>query len=156
MTTCTKIKMLPLHKRTTVCWECCTYLPCKWASLRSFLNDSLRSRSLFLFSLRSSSALSLTYLSNTCFRSLDVKSRYLGSKTILCSSFSQVLKADTSFSVSISLKDAIRCSSGMMARSFAARTSASIAASLPMSIFFVWGQVPVETEDSYIRCSAII
>ncbi len=32
---------------------------------------------------------------HTCFLSLDVRSRYLGSNTILCSSFSQVENADT-------------------------------------------------------------
>ena len=72
-----------------------THFPCSPASSINLLNSSLRSLILFLFSLRSSSARSFTYFSNTCFLSLDVSSRYLGSKTILCSSFSHVLNAET-------------------------------------------------------------
>lgn len=72
-----------------------THFPCSPASSINLLNSSLRSLILFLFSLRSSSARSFTYFSNTCFLSLDVSRRYLGSKTILCSSFSHVLKAET-------------------------------------------------------------
>ena len=72
-----------------------THFPCSPASSINLLNSSLRSLILFLFSLRSSSARSFTYFSNTCFLSLDVSSRYLGSNTILCSSFSHVLNAET-------------------------------------------------------------
>lgn len=76
-------------------WMDNTYLPCK-------LMDSINARKssrfcliLLRFSRRSSSARSLTYFSNTCFRSRDVNSKYRGSKTILWSSFSHVLNADT-------------------------------------------------------------
>lgn len=50
----------------------------------------------------------------------------------------------TSFSFSISLNCLTRVSSGTRARSRAARTSASIAASLPISFFFSLGFVVVE------------
>lgn len=72
-----------------------TYFPWRPASSISFLYSSFRSFNLFLFSLLSSSARSFTYLSKTCFRSLDVNSKYRGSNTILCSSFSHVLNAET-------------------------------------------------------------
>lgn len=68
----------------------------------------------------------------------------LESNTILWSSFSHVLKAETCFSANISLKSLILFSSGMTARSLAARTSASIAASLPISTFLVGVGVPLE------------
>jgi hypothetical protein len=45
----------------------------------------------------------------------------------------------TSFSASISLNDLMRISRGTMALSLAARTSASIAASFPISICFLSG-----------------
>lgn len=61
---------------------------------------------------------------------------YLESKTILCNSFSQVLNAETCFSANISLKSDILVSSGIIALSLAALTSASMAASFPISIFF--------------------
>jgi hypothetical protein len=131
-----------------------THLPCRCDSLSSFLKASFFSLSLFLFSRRSSSALSLTYFSKTCFRSLDVNRRYLESNTILWSSFSQVLKAETCFSANISLNDLILFSSGTTARSLAARTSASIAASLPMSIFRAdCGVVPLVPELTLIQLS---
>lgn len=69
--------------------------PLRPASSNSFRNSSFFSFSLFLFSRLSSSARSFTYLSNTCFRSFEVRSKYLGSKTIFDSSFSHELKADT-------------------------------------------------------------
>lgn len=72
-----------------------TYFPWRLASIISFLKSSFRSFILFRFSRRSSSARSLTYLSNTCFLSFDVSRRYRGSKTILWSSFSQVENAET-------------------------------------------------------------
>lgn len=109
-------------------------MPCRCDSLSNFLKESFFSLNLFLFSRRSSSALSLTYFSKTCLRSLEVNSKYLESKTILCSSFSHVLKADTCFSANISLNDLILVSNGTIALSLAALTSASIAASLPISI----------------------
>jgi hypothetical protein len=46
---------------------------------------------------------------------------------------------NTSFSASISLNDLMRISRGTMALSLAARTSASIAASFPISICFLSG-----------------
>jgi hypothetical protein len=50
---------------------------------------------------------------------------------------SKDLEVNTSFSASISLNDLMRISSGTMALSLAARTSASIAASFPISICFL-------------------
>uniref|UniRef100_A0A7G3B6X4 Uncharacterized protein n=1 Tax=Lutzomyia longipalpis TaxID=7200 RepID=A0A7G3B6X4_LUTLO len=107
--------------------------PCRLADSMRARKSSRFCRILLRFSRRSSSARSLTYFSKTCLRSLDVSSKYLGSKTILCNSFSHVLKAETSFSLSISLNDLTRMSSGTRARSREALTSASMAASLPMS-----------------------
>lgn len=72
-----------------------TYFPCSLASSKSCRKASFFSRSFRCFSRLSSSALSLTYCSNTCFLSLEVRSRYLWSNTILWSSFSQVENADT-------------------------------------------------------------
>lgn len=69
--------------------------PLRPASSNNFRNSSFFSFSLFLFSRRSSSALSFTYLSKTCFRSLEVNSKYLGSNTIFDNSFSHELKAET-------------------------------------------------------------
>lgn len=52
-----------------------TYFPWSLASSRSWRNESFFSRSFRCFSRLSSSARSLTYCSNTCFLSLDVRSR---------------------------------------------------------------------------------
>lgn len=72
-----------------------TYFPWSLASSRSWRNESFFSRSFRCFSRLSSSARSLTYCSNTCFLSLDVRSKYRWSNTILWSSFSHVENADT-------------------------------------------------------------
>lgn len=66
--------------------------------LASSINCLKASRLIFIllrFSCLSSSARSLTYFSKTCFLSFDVSNKYRGSNTILCNSFSHVLKADT-------------------------------------------------------------
>lgn len=52
-----------------------TYFPWSLASSRSWRNESFFSRSFRCFSRLSSSARSLTYCSNTCFLSLDVRSK---------------------------------------------------------------------------------
>ena len=112
-----------------------------WLNTSSFSNSKAGSSYLpkfdyylFFFSLRSSSALSRTYFSKTCFRSLDVSNKYLGSNTILWSSFSHVENAEISFSVNRSRNWVMRVSRGTSCRSLAARTSASMAASFPRSM----------------------
>lgn len=77
---------------------CCyqiTYFPCIFVDSIKLRKSSRFCRILLRFSRRSSSARSFTYFSNTCLRSRDVSSKYRGSNTILCNSFSHVLKADT-------------------------------------------------------------
>lgn len=75
--------------------DLCTYLPCRLAASRSVRKSSRFWRSFLRISRCSSSARTLTYFSKHCLRSRDVNSRYRWSKTILWSSFSHVLNADT-------------------------------------------------------------
>jgi len=117
------------------------------ASSQRVLKASFLALALAFFSFLSSSALSLTYLSNTDFLSLLVNNRYRGSNTILCNSFSHVENAEMCFSSKRSLNCCIRVSRGTTALSRLALTSASIAASLPAGNFFLVSSLIIITSS---------